>query len=135
MPCSTANRRSVSTTSSPRWKTKKKMRGRSIDDEFTGDFLLQLQSMPGTAEIGTHRAAHGRRETVEEHRLDAGMIVEVFEMDEALHRAARVQMHRGRTVRRQRNAERIAQSGRLHEPGDAAAAGRIGLQDVDGAGF
>src|SRR5205085_1492622 len=80
---------------------------------------LQFESDAGPAEVGREEAVHRSARAIEEHLLDARVVVEIFDGMEMRERAAGVQMERGRGVRGERYAGRIRQRGRAEESGDA----------------
>src|SRR5690348_12597641 len=96
---------------------------------------LQLDAEPRTREIRTQLAMLWRERTVEEHVLDADVIVEVLDVAQPLERARRLRVQQGGAVRRERNAPRLAQGIHDEKPRDAAAARGVGLQYVDGMGI
>ena len=61
------------------------------------------------------------------------MVVKPFEMAQPRHRAADVAVERRRAVAREIDVVRFAQRSDLQKTGDAAAAGHVGLQHIDGA--
>lgn len=64
-----------------------------------GVFFLQLQPHPWPAEIGRHVPGYGLAEAIEEHSLDAGMVVEELHVNRPWRSAADVQMHAWTTMR------------------------------------
>src|SRR5581483_6998189 len=96
---------------------------------------LQLETVAGTRTVGSQRTAGGVEAAVEEQPFDAIVVVEVLEVAQRAHRAERVRRDLRRAVARQFEAVRLAEAGDLEQPADAAAAGDVRLQAVDGAGL
>src|SRR5579883_904733 len=83
-------------------------------------------------ETGAEKAVVGLDETVEEDALDALMIVEIFKIARGACDAAEVHVNGRRGMRRERDGAREALGIDIDEPGDAAAACGIRLENVDG---
>src|SRR5579885_372747 len=83
-------------------------------------------------ETGAEKAVVGLDETVEEDALDALMIVEILKIARGACDAAEVHVNGRRGMRRERDGAREALGIDIDEPGDAAAACGIRLENVDG---
>ena len=71
--------------------------------------MLEKESHSGSGSIGLQLPIFGWKETIEEHRLDSRMIMEVFDVAEGRDDATRVHMQRGRTVRGDRVSRNLLQ--------------------------
>src|SRR3954465_510537 len=96
---------------------------------------LELEAKAGARQVGVQTAVRAwTRGAVKQHLLDADVIVEILDVPNASQRAAGRDVERRCRVRRQGDAEGIAQRACLQKTADAAAARGVGLQDIDGAG-
>src|SRR5215217_251771 len=74
--------------------------------------------------------ALGAEDPVEKHTLKTHVVVEVFDVQKGLHRAAGVGRDRGRAVGREGDLTSLADPIDPQEVGDTSAAGDVRLQDV-----
>ena len=91
--------------------------------------------MPRPAHVDVNGAVMRDGGAVEQHLLDAHMIVEPLEVAQPRHSATDMTMHRRGAMGRQVDVMGFAQRSDLQETGDAAAACGVGLQNVDGVGL
>src|SRR5215472_1154374 len=98
--------------------------------------ILSLESEPQSwaRSIGLQLSVNRLNKPVEEHPLNARMIVEVFDVAKARYRAACVHMKRRGAMGRDRASEAGRYRGALEESGESLAAGCVQLQNVDGFG-
>ena len=89
--------------------------------------------MPGALPVGDERAVLGLEYAVEQHALDAHVVVEVLEVNELRERGGRVEVDRWPAVKRQRHPVRAAQPVDPQQLGDPSAPGDVGLHHVDRA--
>ena len=88
--------------------------------------------MSGARGVRRHSAA-GRREcAIEEHGLDAVVVVEVFEVAEVGDRGGNMGVEVGGAVRGELSVVGIGEGGDLPPHGVTAASGDVGLKAVDG---
>ena len=95
--------------------------------------MLQLEPVAGAVEVGPQCPAVGLGHAVEQHRLDARVVVEVLEVLELRGGAQRVNVERRRGVSGQAQRARTAERTHAHQLGDPSAAGHVGLEHVHGA--
>src|SRR6185312_16826441 len=98
-----------------------------------GPLEIETESRP--TEIGTDASLLGHGRAVEQHRLDAHMVMEPFEMAQPGDGAAGMQMQGGRGMGGEVEAARGAQRADLEKAGETAAPCRVGLQHIDGLGI
>src|SRR5579859_1503816 len=96
---------------------------------------FEFQTISWAAEIGIELAIPWFRHPVKEHLLDPNVVEKIFQMPERPSCAANMQVHCRSSVRRERHAIRLAQSGSFQEAADACTASRIGLQHIYRAGI
>src|SRR5579875_160021 len=88
-----------------------------------GTLAAELEPQPRTRPVGSERAARGRERAVEQDAFDPDVVCEVLDVERGFRRA----------VRGERERPRLAQAVDAEEVRDSAAAGDVGLEDVDGA--
>ena len=71
---------------------------------------------------------------IEEHGLDADVVMEVLDVTQRARGTAEMHVDSGAAMRGKREGMRVGDGGRIHETGNTAAAGGIGLDDIDGFG-
>src|SRR5207248_5117323 len=98
--------------------------GRGVDG-------LELETQSGRRTIWVDFAADRGERAVEEHRLDAGVVVEVLDMDRGLDATAQVPVQRRRRMRGEWSRVRFTEGGGGEEAADTATACRVHLDDVD----
>src|SRR2546423_14074682 len=82
---------------------------------------LELESDPGSLEVGEQGAFPRVCGAIEQQLLDPRVVVEVLEMDELLERKPRMQVDRRTAVQRDRDARRPAQRPDAQQFGDPGA--------------
>src|SRR5437763_14738886 len=92
---------------------------------------LQLDAEAGSREVGGQRSVAGIEEPIEQHALEADVIVKPLEVREARRGARDVRMEGRRTMGRQWNLKGVGERGRALKAGDPAAARDVGLQHID----
>ncbi len=97
--------------------------------------LLEFEPEPRPGAIRGEHATAGLERPVEQDPLDPLVVVEVLDVDHALHRAAGVRGDRRGAVRGERQVARLAQAIDPQEVRDPAAARHVSLEDVNGAGL
>src|SRR3569832_525720 len=93
--------------------------------------MLELQPSSGTGEIRHDLSIARSWRAVEQHVLDAHMVMKPFQMTQARRSAGDMQMQRRRAVAGKIGMKGIAERGGLQESRVAAAARCIGLLHVD----
>src|SRR5689334_20429885 len=96
--------------------------------------LLQCEPQSRPTEIGRDGACSGHGRAIEQHSLDAYVIVKVFEMTNARRRASDSDVQCGCAVTRKGKLKCIRDSGRAQKACDTRAASGIRLQYVDRTG-
>lgn len=105
----------------------------SLDREPLGVLSLEVETDAGAREIGMEQAIGRQDSAIEEHTLDAHVVMKVFNRPKIGYGATGVQVQGWRAVGRKRHAPRLDQRSRPQKAGDSAAARAIGLLHIDGA--
>src|SRR5438034_6708983 len=95
--------------------------------ERLGIRRAQLHPQPGTARVGAEHPAARVHHAVEEHALDALMVVEILDVAQVRDRHTNVRVQVRRTVRRDVQAGAGGEGRRGEEAGDPAASGDVEL--------
>ena len=89
--------------------------------------------MAGARQVRRDAAVFRNGHPVEQHVLDANMVMKPFEMTQARRRTGDMQVQRWRTMSGQVDVVRIGERINPEKAGDTAATTDVGLHDVDGA--
>ena len=92
---------------------------------------LKRRPHTGPGSIGLQLSLPGWNKSIEEHRLNARVIVEVFDVAKLWNRATDVHVKGWRTMRRDGRSETRCHGCSFKEAGEAFAARRIELDDID----
>src|SRR5438874_1566079 len=97
--------------------------------------ILEFEPETRSGEVGDQRTIQRRAGAVEQHRFDAGMIVEIFDVADGWKRTAGMEMERRSGMSREGNHPGITEGRDFQKAGDAGTTRGIRLQYVHRACF
>src|SRR5579872_3796610 len=96
--------------------------------------MFKLETHPWLREIGAQAAVERSQGAVEQHLLDAHVIMKVFDVADRPRGATWMNVQRWPAMSREWQRTRLTKRGHLKKARDASAASGVGLQDIDRSG-